>query len=223
MSELIRLILADHNTLFRRCLASALNRRRDFDVVGNAASGRETLDLARSLRPDVVIVEPSLPDGGPDVIRSLCSILPDAGVLLLSSCCDEAIREALLVGARGYVAMTCEPEDLVRAIKRVHAGELVVGPQAIGSILEHLNGNVPHAAQSGGALTPREMDVLRLVAAGRTNPEIARELYITEHTAKGHLAKILGKLGVDNRVQLATYAIQHGLVDASAETDGRAP
>lgn len=221
MSQHIRLLLVDHNTLLRRCLASTLNRRRDFEVVGDAGAGREAMSLARSLQPDVVVVDPDTPEGGDGIIEQLCQELPDAAVLALTDRADEHARDVLLAGARGCVGKVCEPDDLARAIKQVHAGELVVGSQIMDAILESLHETGNPTAEPAG-LTERELDVLRLVAAGHTNPEIARQLFITEHTVKGHLARILGKLGLENRVQLATYAYQHGLADYP-ETDPPQP
>ena len=217
MSEPIRVFLVDHHTLLRRCLAVMLNRRRGFEVVGDAASGNEALSLAGACRPDVVVVEPESPEGGVDLIARLCEEFPASAVIVLSHCYDDAAKNSLLAGARGCIDKTCEPQDLVRAIQRVHAGEIVMAPEMIDTILESLNGNeAPSPVHNG--LTERELEVLQLVVAGLTNPEIARKLYITDHTVKGHLAKILGKLGLDNRVQLATYALQHGLVtDPDAE------
>lgn len=212
MSQAIRLLLVDHNTLLRRCLASTLNRRRDLEVVGDTGCRDEALELARRLEPDIVVIEPDAPEGGPDLIEGLRAELPGAGVLALTHSHHDIARRALLAGARGCVEKSCEPEDLVRAIKQVHAGEMVVGSDAIDSLLGSLNESDEVPAESA-VLTEREMDVLRLVADGHTNPEIARLLFITEHTVKGHLAKILGKLGLDNRVQLATYAMQHGLME----------
>lgn len=210
MSQLIQLLLVDDNTLLRRCLASTLNRRRDLEVVGDTADRDEALELARALRPHVVVIDPDSINDGPELIEALREDLPDSAVLVLTHSHDDVARCAFLSGARGCLEKNCEPEDLVRAIKQVHSGEMVVGSGTIDSLLGSLGEPEPDPMESRG-LTSREMDVLRLVAEGRTNSEIANALYITEHTVKGHLAKLLGKLSLDNRVQLAIYAIQHGL------------
>lgn len=216
MTEQIRLVVIDHNTLLRRCLVSMLNRRRDFEIIGDGDCGIAALELARLHSPDIVLLEPKSDGCGPHLIQKIYAELPQTRVVALSMCCDETARECLLAGARGYVEKSCEPDDLVRGIKQVHAGELVVGSRALDSLLVNPD-DTALQARTSSTLTPREIDVLRLVVEGRTNPEIARELYITEHTVKGHLARILGKLGVDNRVQLATYAIHHGIVDSPSE------
>jgi DNA-binding NarL/FixJ family response regulator len=214
MSDPIRLLLVDHLTLPRRCLAALLNRRRGLQVVGEAAIGGAALDLARSLRPDIALVEPETPDGGPRLIEALDAEMPGA-VLVLTRSADGGLSNALRAGARGYLHMNCEPDDLVRAIERVHAGELVIAPGMADAALKELNSE-PERDADATPLTERERDVLRLVTQGLTNAEIARELYITEHTTKGHLAKILSKLGLDNRVQIATYAVQNGFAPLPA-------
>ncbi len=217
MSEPIRLVLIDHHTLLRRCLAAAFNRRRGFRVVGDAATGSDGLSLARSCQPDIIVVDPDMPEGGPQLIELLCEEVPTASVIALTLCHEDMAKQALLAGARGCIEKTCEPDDLMRAVKVVHAGEMVMGSPMMDTILESLNGAEPVPPVTS-VLTERELEVLPLVVEGRTNAEIARELYITEHTSKGHVAKILSKLSLDNRVQLAAFAIQHGLV-ASSDSD----
>lgn len=220
MSEAIRLLLIDHQTLLRRCLAAILNRKHCFQVVGDIATGCEALSLARSQRPDIIVIDPDTPQSGPELIELLCEELPDSVVVVLSSGDDDVAKQALLAGARGCAEKSCEPEDLVRTIKLARAGELAIAPRMVDVILQSLNGPPPFDVPNG--LTKRELEVLPLVVGGRTNPEIARELFITEHTVKGHLAKILSKLDLNNRVQLATYAVQHDLV-ASPEAPEPGP
>jgi DNA-binding NarL/FixJ family response regulator len=205
--EPIRVLVVDHPGLSRHGLIALLTRPRGLRVVGEADTGMEALDLAHTVRPDVVIVEPAVPGGGLKLIAELCRELPRCAILVLTEPTnDDAVGGALQAGARGYLQKSCEPEDLVRTIERVHLGELVVAAHTT----PVLNG----AGRSQGSpdgLTEREMEVLRLVARGRTNPGIAQELGITEHTAKEHLGNILDKLGLENRVQVATYAVQRGL------------
>lgn len=203
-------MLIDHHTLLRRCLAAVLNRRSGFHVVGDIATGSGALDLARSQRPDVILVDPETPECGSGLIELLCENVPDAAVVVLTPGHDDAVKDALIAGARGCVEKTCEPEDLVRTIRLAHAGELVMAPHVVNSILQSMTDQPEPDANH--LLTKRELEVLERVVEGRTNPQIGRDLFITEHTVKGHLAKILNKLNMDNRVQLATYAVQHGLV-----------
>lgn len=205
------MLLVDAPALSRRCLAFLLNHRRRLQVVGQAAHGTEAITLAHALQPDVIVVEPEVPEGGLKLVEELGRAVPGGAVLVLTVGVEmEAVSRALQLGARGYLHKDCEPEDLVRMVERVHAGELVVA--ATVSDLAVRDSQSGAAREPGpGNLTERELAVLRLVAQGRTNPEIARDLYISEHTVKGHLNKILSKLGLENRVQLASYATQHGL------------
>lgn len=209
MPDPIRVLLVDTPTLSRRCLAALLNRKRHLQVVGEAATASQALVQVRSLQPDLAVVEPAVAEDGLQLVADLCQEIAGGAVLVLTLG-DSSPSRALQAGARGYLQKQCEPEDLVRAIERVHTGELVVAAEFADTIVRDLD-----AGQSGGAvaagLTPRELAVLQLVVQGRTNQEIAYELCITEHTVKGHVAKILRKLELDNRVQLASFATHHRL------------
>jgi DNA-binding NarL/FixJ family response regulator len=216
-AESVRVILIDAPTLHRRCLAAFLQRRRGLQVVAQAGTGNDGLALVQSLKPDVVIVEPSVSNGGTELIAQLSQAVNGGVVIALTDSAREAgaisVGEALQAGARGYLDKYCEPEDLIRAIERVRLGEVLVSAKAEA---------VGHEAPAGGSagpdgppLTNREREVVRLVVEGRTNADIARAMCITEHTAKGYLAQILRKLAVDNRVQLATFALQQGLGPSS--------
>lgn len=213
MAESIRVLLVEQLTLLRRSLVELLQRRRGLQVVADAAGIDEALARARELQPDVIVLEPQGLATGAKLIGELCQAAPASNVLVLTSSGDEGIvSQALQAGARGFVQKDCEPDDLVRAIQAVHAGQLVVAPTVADAVVRGLSGESTRD-QERDRLTPREREVLRLVAQGWTNPEIARKLCITEYTVKGHLAKIMNKLGFVNRVQLATYAIQEGLVE----------
>jgi DNA-binding NarL/FixJ family response regulator len=215
----IRILLVDNETLLRRCLATLLNRRRGLLVVGEVETAAEALDLIQSTEPDVVVVEPDLPEGGPEILAEICRLAPDCAVLVLTGDDDPGrASRTLRAGARGYIRKTCELSDLARAIERVHAGELMVASVEASAVLSEL-GSETSQEPGLSSLTPREMDILKPIARGRTNSAIAQELSITEHTVKGHLARILSKLELENRVQLAAYATQQGLVDPS-DDDG---
>jgi two-component system, NarL family, nitrate/nitrite response regulator NarL len=209
----LRLLLVDDDTLSRRCLADQLQQQPGLQVVGQAAAPSHAVAQARSLQPDVVVLDPTMPDGGPQLVAALCRAAPAGAVLVLTLDSGQGDASPLLrAGARGYLQKNCESctfEELVLAIRRVHAGELVVAPAAATGVLQELRGEAARTPR-GRELTDREYEVLQLVAQGHTNAEIARALGITEHTVKGHLVKILRKLGVDNRVQLATYAVRQG-------------
>jgi DNA-binding NarL/FixJ family response regulator len=217
MPNSVRLLLIDTPMLPRRSLAALLNRRRGFHVVGEAETGSSAVHQARALQPDVAVVELDVPDGGPQLVADLSREAPGCAVLVLTQGNEgRAATRALQAGARGYLDKNCEPDDLVRTIERVRTGELVVAPRVAAAVVRELSGEPSRGPASNG-LTEREIEVLRLVAYGRTNPEIARELCITQHTVKGHLSNILNKLGLENRVQLATYAMQLGLAEPPDE------
>lgn len=209
----VRVFLVDRPTLFRRSLGALLHRRRGLQVVGEADNGAQALAQARVLRPDVLVVEPAVPGGGPPLIAALDREVGGCAVLVLTDEGDQkAVGLALRAGARGYLHKDCEPDDLVRAIHCVQAGELVVTRNVISAVLR-----APGEASAGepGGLTQREFEVLQLVTRGCRNAEIARGLVVSEHTVKAHLANILYKLGLRNRVELAAFALQHGLIRSS--------
>lgn len=219
MNEPIRVLLVDTPALFRRSLASILNRRRSLQVVGEVGTGAEAILQLRAQHPDVIVIEPSVNGGGTALISELYREGAGCAILVLTTTREEsAATLALQAGARGYLHKECEIEDLVRAIERIHAGELVVTRVAAETVVKGLSGEWQRDRPLGG-LTAREIEVLQLVALGRTNPQIANELCITEHTVKAHLAKILGKMGMENRVQLVAYALQQGLTLPSDSSD----
>jgi len=211
----IRLLLVDSPALHRRSLAALLNRRRGIRVVGEASNGLDAIAQMSALLPDVAVVEPHVPDGGPSLIALLCQECPECAILVLTLSNDDLeVRQALQSGARGYLDKDREPDDLVQAIARIRMGELVVAQAAANTVLREFSTESTGATRAG-PLTTREIEVLGQVALGRTNPQIAQELCITDHTVKAHLAKILAKLNLDNRVQIATYATQQGLIPTS--------
>ena len=198
MSPAIRLIIAGRNVMFRQCLAAALDRRRRFQVIAEVPDLAVALTRARVLNPDIVVVDLDASITAPEL--DLVSELSETGCAVLALTVTRAggVSQILEAGARGYLDKGCELRDLERAIEQIHGGEGVVvatspahGFKGRGMGSRH-DGLLPHPN-----LTARELEVLQLVAVGRNNGEIARELCITEHTAKGHLAKILGKLGLD--------------------------
>ncbi len=215
MPQSIRVLLVDAPALVRSCLATVLNRRRRLQVVGEAGRGPEAIAEARTLRPDVVVVDPDVPGGGIRLISELADELPEAAVVVLTAAGAVPPPRALQAGARGYLDKDCEPGAVVTAIERVHGGELVVAPTSTDAVVRTLGAAGARGAYSR-ELTGRECEVLRLVASGRTNREIAAELVITEHTVKAHLAKIQSKLGLANRVRLTRYAVQNGYHDPAS-------
>lgn len=210
MHERIQLLLVDNLTLVRTALTSVLNRRQGMYVVAQANDGGSALHQAMATKPHVILLEPSVPDGGPDLVAGLQSQVSDTHVLVVSRSVNN-VSKFFAAGARGFLSCGCSIDELVLAIRQVHAGRVVAAPGAAEDLVENsalAPGSIVHGL---GSLTAREQDVTRLVVEGRSNSEIARLLVITEHTVKGHLANILGKLDFANRTQVASYALDHGL------------
>ncbi len=216
MSHSIRVLLVDAPALARACLAAVLNRRRWLDVVGEAGCGSDAFAAARALQPNVVVVDPDVPEGGTRLVSQLADELPEAAVVVLTNAGTVPPHRALQAGARGYLEKDCDPGAVAKAIERVNAGELVVAPASAAAVVRTLGAGGTRDGYSR-ELTGRECEVLRLVARGCTNREIAAELVITEHTVKAHLAKIQSKLGLVNRVQLTSYAVRNGYHDPAAQ------
>jgi DNA-binding NarL/FixJ family response regulator len=210
----IRVLIADDQGIVRAGLATILNGQPGIEVVGQAADGRTAVALARRLRPDVCLFDIRMPilDGieatrqlaGPDVVD------PVAVVVITTFDTDEYIYGALRAGARGFLLKGAEPDQLVGAIHAAVDGDALIDPAVTGRLLATFAAAGPAAApaQPIDALTDREEDVLGRVARGRTNAEIARELHISMSTVKFHLAGLMTKLGVRNRVELAIWAYQ---------------
>ncbi len=208
-------MLVDGSTLLRRCLALVLGRRTRLEVVAEARSGEQALAEAASTQPHVIVLDPDVFQGGPKLVADLRDTVPECALIVLTASVDGAVaRRAFQAGAVACLEKDCEPETLVDAIYRAHRGEFVMAPGLARAMLEDRTAG--HSKVGTESLTPRELEVLDLVARGQSNPRIARELVITEHTVKSHLAKLMSKLGRENRVELATYATQHGMASSAS-------
>src|SRR5688572_10702079 len=217
----VTVLLADDQALVRAGFSSLLRRTRDITVVGEAATGDEAVRQARRLRPDVVLMDIRMP--GLDGITATGQIVADrdlAGtrvVILTTFETDEHVFAALRAGASGFLTKEVEPDELRRAVRVVAAGEALLSPsvtaRVIGQFAHRPAG--PAGTTTGGdrlaVLTPREAEVVRLVAAGLSNEEIARELFISPLTAKTHVTRAISKVGVRDRVQLVILAYSSGL------------
>lgn len=209
----IRIVIADDHSVVRRGLAMFLAADADLEVVGQAANGAEAIRLAREARPDLVLMDMLMPvmDG----IAATAAIrreLPDTEVLALTSVLeDDKVTGAIRAGAIGYLLKSTDADELGRAIKAAAAGQVQLSPEAAQRLLREVR-----APESPETLTERETDVLRLVATGGSNKEIARELSIGEKTVKAHVSSILAKLGLQSRTQAALHAVRIGLVPAAA-------
>jgi two-component system NarL family response regulator len=205
MSQKIRILLADDHPPLRAGLASILNSEPGLEVVAEAGSGRETIEQAERTRPDVLIVDLRMPEGdGVDTIRKLVGKDPDAKVLVLTTYDNEEdIFNALEAGARGYILKDTTRGEIIEAVRQVQGGQRFLPPAIAARLADRM---------IRPALTPREMDVLRLVTRGRSNKEIAAAMFISEETVKSHMKGLFQKLGVHDRAEAVSIALQRGLL-----------
>lgn len=218
----IRVLIADDHALFRDGLRRILGDFPDLTVVGVAANGAAAVDLATRLQPDVIVMDVRMPGmSGPEATRQLRAVAPACRVLMLTvSERDADLFAAVKAGARGYLLKSVEAGELVAAIRRVHAGEAVVAPAMAVKLLEEFSALATRGASAAAEpLTERESAVLRAVARGLSNKEIAAELGLSEHTVKTHLRHILDKLHLRSRAHAAAYAVEAGLVEADSATE----
>jgi DNA-binding NarL/FixJ family response regulator len=201
----IRILLVDDHPVVREGLAAMINRQHDMLIVAEACNGQQAVDLFREHKPDISLIDLRMPVlNGVEAIKIIRKEDSSSRFIVLTTYDgDEDIYRALQAGAQGYLLKDMFREELLTAIRTVHAGQRSI-PAAIATRLaERIAGN---------ELTPREVEVLRLIAAGNTNKEIAKSLEITEGTVKGHVNNILSKLAVSDRTQAVTTAIQRGIV-----------
>jgi DNA-binding NarL/FixJ family response regulator len=209
----IRVLIADDHAVVRQGLRTFLDLQDDVEVVGEAADGVEAVAAAEAAAPDVILLDLVMPElGGVGALRRLREAVPAARVIVLTSFGeDERLFAALRAGAAGYLLKDVEPAELVRAIRTAHAGQSPLSPAVAARVIEELaSGGAGRAAAD--ELTPRELEVLRLIARGRSNKRIALELGVAEKTVKTHVSHVLAKLGLSDRTQAALYAVREGLV-----------
>jgi len=215
---MIRVLIADDHKLFRQGLISLMHTREDLvDVVGEAASGEEVVHLAERLHPDVVLMDIYMPQGdGLQATREIKERFPEIAVVMLTSSeSDQHLYEAVQLGAAGYLLKSLDADELFNLITGVTHGEAAMTRAMATRLLKSVAQRSTDAEKGGEALTERELVVLRLVARGASNPQIAEELCISVNTVKSHIKSILEKLNLENRTQVATYAVQRGLVHPS--------
>lgn len=215
----VRVLMADDHTMFREGVRLLLETRGGFEVVGEAATGREAVELARSLRPDVIVMDIGMPGmNGLDATRLIQADNPSSRVLILTMHdTDEYFFSALEAGASGYVLKEAASNDLVNAIESVSRGGMFLYPSLATKLVEEYLRRVGSGEErsSYDALTPRERQVLQLIGEGRTNQEIAEKLGLSVHTVQTHRVHIMNKLGLHNRAQLVSYAARLGLLGGS--------
>ncbi len=213
----IGVLLIDEHDLFRTGLATILQAEPGMEVVAQASRGRLGVRLARELRPDVVVTELNMPGlDGAETIRAIHEEAPASRVIVLTAKSDEQdVASAVIAGACGYLIKDSPVTDVLAAIRAAANGDSWLSPRAAAAALGRIRRNHIESSQEWHLLeqlSPRELEILRLVARGLDNAGIAAELGISPRTAKNHLSKILAKLLVSNRVQAAIYAVRHGIV-----------
>jgi NarL family two-component system response regulator LiaR len=212
-SSPIRVLLTDDHAIVRKGVRALLATERDIQVVGEACDGEEAVAQAESLRPDVILMDLVMPKlDGIEAIRQIMSKLPSARILVLTSfAADEKVFPAIKAGALGYLLKDSGPEELVGAIRQVHRGEPSLEPSIARKVLLELSHPPTQKSLTVDPLTERELDILRLVAQGCSNKEIALKLSLSELTVRTHVSNILGKLHLASRTQAALYALQKGI------------
>ncbi len=212
----IRLILADDHPIVRDGLRSILGTQPDFEIIGEAGSGAELLQLVAQLQPDVVLLDLAMPGGdGVSVIQNLrAQASATACIVFTAFDTDNRILTAIHAGARGYLLKGAPREDIFRAIRVVAQGGSLLEPSVTSRLLDHLTHKMPATPDTlpPELLTEREMEVLQLLGKGKTNKEIGAELFITERTVKFYVSAILSKLSANNRTEAVTIAVQRGLI-----------
>lgn len=212
----IRVLVVDDQRLVREGIASLLGLQEGIEVVGTAVDGQEAVEKATVLAPDVILMDVRMPVmDGIAATAAIRRTLPDCRVLMLTTFDDEEyIIRSLQAGAMGYLLKDIPAGDLAQAIKLTYAGIFQLSPSVAGKLVGQLSarGKAELSSAPPADLTERELEVLRLLARGATNREIAEALMVSEGTVKNHVSNILGRLGLRDRVQAAIYAYDHGLV-----------
>ena len=202
----IRVLTADDHVLLREVIAKLIGNQSDMELVAEASNGREAVELFRKHRPDVTLMDLQMPEmGGIDAISAIRAEFPEARIIVLTTYTgDVQVMRALRAGARAYLLKGLLRKELTETIRAVHAGQRRMAPEIAAEIAEHATDD---------ALTAREIDVLRLIAAGNANKEVATLLSITEETVKGYVKNILAKLRAKDRTHAVTIGLKRGIID----------
>jgi len=202
----IRVLSVDDHPLFREGVAALLAGQSDVTLIAEASNGREAVDQFRRHRPDVTLMDLQMPEmNGVDAMNAICEEFPSARIIVLTTYVGDAlVLRALKAGARAYLLKSLLRKELLETIRLVHAGRKRIVPVVAAELAEHATDD---------ALTPREVDVLRLIAGGNANKAIASELAITEETVKGHVKNILAKLAANDRTHAVTIGLKRGIID----------
>ena len=212
MTTVIRILVADDHPVVRDGLAAVLSTQADFEVVSEAGNGQEVVDQVMALKPDVVLLDLEMPQmDGVETLKALRQASTAVKAIVFTAFdTDERILSAVQAGAQGYLLKGAPREELFKAIRVVHAGGSLLQPVVASKLLRQVS--EAESKPKVDVLTPRELEVLELLAQGLQNKEIAAELVISERTAKFHVSSIMGKLGANNRTEAVSVAAQRGLV-----------
>lgn len=212
MAKTIRILICDDHAVVREGLRALIATESDIEIVGEAADGEQTIAAYRALRPDVALLDMVMPRmDGLNAIKAIKTEFPEANILVLTSFAeDDMVFPAIKSGALGYLLKDTSPEELIRAIRDVSRGEASLHPSIARRLIQELSQptTLPPTPEP---LTERELGVLKLVAKGYSNEDIAEALVVSERTARGHVSSILNKLHLANRTQAALYALREGL------------
>ena len=211
-NDLIRLLIVDDHTIVRKGIRALLATETDIEVVGEAANGREAIAQTVNLHPDVILIDLMMPEmDGIEAVRRITADNADTRILVLTSfATDDKVFPAIKAGALGYLLKDSAPEALINAIRQVYRGESSLHPKIARKLLKEISRPMEQA-QTLDPLTQREVDVLKLVANGLSNQEIANSLTVSEATVRTHVSHILSKLHLASRTQAALYALREGL------------
>lgn len=215
-SERIRLLIADDHPIVRQGLLAFLQTQPEVEIVGEAVDGEDAVRAVERLLPDIVLIDIVMPKiDGIEAIRRIRDVSPSTRAIVLTSFADDdKIVSAVKAGAAGYLLKDARPQELIEAIRAVARGEVLLQPAIAARLIRELSRSSQDAAVE--VLTARELDVLRLIANGRSNKEIAQDLVLSEKTVKTHVSNILAKLHLADRTQAALYAVRQRIVDPNA-------
>ena len=222
MSDVIRVLLADDHNVLRQGMAQVLDMQPDVNVVGQADNGADAVSLAAQRRPDIVLMDINMPGmDGVAAARRITARHPETGVIILTMYRrDDYVFEAIKAGANGYLLKEVELDELLDAIRAVSRGEAVIDSAIASRVLAEFRRPEPPAEEDEPELAERDIQILRLLAQGLSNQDIADQLFIAEKTVRNRLSGIFRRLHLENRTQAALYAIQEGIAEAKLPDGG---